>query len=50
MPASAPDRQLLVLAGGGHSHALLLRLWLMQPQLRPAQTLVLLVSRHSTSL
>ena len=50
MPMSGPDRQLLVLAGGGHSHALLLRLWLMQPQLRPAQTLVLLVSRHSTAL
>ena len=47
---SGPGRQLLVLAGGGHSHALLLRLWLMQPQLRPAQTLVLLVSRHSTAL
>jgi selenide,water dikinase len=40
----------LVLAGGGHTHALLLQMWLMQPQLRPAHTLVTLVSRHSTAL
>ena len=40
----------LVLAGGGHSHALLLRLWLMRPRLRPAKALVTLVSRHSTAL
>ena len=45
-----PLRCHLVLAGGGHSHALLLRRWLMRPQLRPAQTLVTLVSRHSTAL
>ncbi|MEN9495533.1 MAG: selenide, water dikinase SelD, partial [Cyanobacteriota bacterium] len=50
MATAAPDRQLLVLAGGGHSHALLLRRWAMRPQLRPARTLVLLVSRHSTAL
>jgi len=39
-----------VLAGGGHTHALLLQMWLMQPRLRPAHTLVTLVSRHSTAL
>lgn len=50
MSTTAPDRQLLVLAGGGHSHALLLLRWLMQPRLRPARTLVLLVSRHSSAL
>jgi selenide,water dikinase len=49
-PAAAADRQLLVLAGGGHTHALLLRRWLMQPQLRPARTLIVLVSRASTAL
>jgi selenide,water dikinase len=38
-----------VLAGGGHTHALLLRRWLMRPRLRPAHTLVTLVSRHSTA-
>ncbi len=49
-PSAAPDRQLLLLAGGGHSHALLLRRWAMRPQLRPPRTMVLLVSRHSTAL
>jgi selenide,water dikinase len=44
------NRRLLVLAGGGHSHALLLRRWSMQPQLRPADTALLLVSRCSTAL
>ena len=44
------NRRLLVLAGGGHSHALLLRRWLMRPRLRPAETAVLLVSRCSTAL
>jgi selenide,water dikinase len=39
----------LVLAGGGHTHALLLRRWLMRPRLRPAHTLVTLVSRQSTA-
>ncbi len=48
--AASPPRQHLVLAGGGHSHALLLRQWLMRPRLRPAQTLVTLVSRSSTAL
>ena len=31
-----PPRQRLLLAGGGHSHALLLRMWAMRPALRPA--------------
>jgi selenide,water dikinase len=38
-----------VLAGGGHTHALLLRRWLMRPGLRPAHSLITLVSRHSTA-
>jgi len=45
-----PLRFHLVLAGGGHTHALLLRRWLMRPRLRPAHTLITLVSRHSTAL
>jgi selenide,water dikinase len=45
-----PLRFHLVLAGGGHTHALLLRRWLMRPGLRPAHTLITLVSRHSTAL
>jgi selenide,water dikinase len=44
-----PLRLHLVLAGGGHTHALLLRRWLMRPRLRPAHTLVTLVSRQSTA-
>ena len=49
--AGAPQLRFhLVLAGGGHTHALLLQMWLMQPRLRPAHTLVTLVSRHSTAL
>jgi len=43
-------RQLLLLAGGGHSHALLLRRWLMRPQLKPKDTQVVLVNRGSTAL
>jgi selenide,water dikinase len=43
-------QQLLVLAGGGHTHALLLRRWAVRPRLKPAATQVLLVSRHSTAL
>ncbi len=38
-----------VLAGGGHSHALLLRTWAMHPERRP-RGLITLVSRHSTTL
>ena len=39
----------LLLAGGGHSHALLLRRWCMHPHKRP-QGLITLVSRSSTAL
>ncbi len=39
----------IVLAGGGHSHALLLRRWAMQPELRPRR-LISLVSRASTTI
>ncbi len=39
----------LVLAGGGHSHALLLRRWAMHPHKRPPG-LITLVSRSSTAL
>jgi selenide,water dikinase len=39
----------LVLAGGGHSHALLLRRWAMRPKQRPAG-LITLVNRSSTTL
>ena len=45
-----PLRFHLLLAGGGHTHALLLRHWLMRPRLRPAHTLVTLVSRSSTAV
>lgn len=38
-----------VLAGGGHSHALLLRTWAMHPKRRP-KGLITLVSRNSTTL
>lgn len=41
---------MLVLAGGGHTHALLLRRWIMRPHTRPAATAVTLVSRCSTAL
>ena len=39
----------LVLAGGGHSHALVLRRWAMQPSKRPSN-LITLVGRTSTAL
>ena len=39
----------LLLAGGGHSHALMLRRWSMQPARRPSG-LITLVSRSSTAL
>ena len=39
----------LLLAGGGHSHALLLKRWAMQPRLRPDRMIVL-INRCSTSL
>ncbi|MFN7677230.1 MAG: AIR synthase related protein, partial [Cyanobacteriota bacterium] len=41
-------RHHLVLAGGGHTHALLLRRWIMAPQRRPAATRVTLVNRHGS--
>ena len=41
---------MLLLAGGGHSHALLLRQWAMDPARRPAGTLISLVNRTSTAL
>jgi len=39
----------LLLAGGGHSHALLLKHWAMRPERRPAQSITL-VNRSSTAL
>ncbi|QBE67829.1 Selenide water dikinase [Synechococcus sp. WH 8101] len=45
----AASDQHLLLAGGGHSHALVLRRWAMQPRRRPPG-LITLVSRSRTSL
>ena len=39
----------LLLAGGGHSHALVLKRWAMRPERRPKQSITL-VSRNSTTL
>jgi len=39
----------LILAGGGHSHALVLRMWAMQPRRKP-NAWITLVSRESTAL
>ena len=39
----------LLLAGGGHSHALLLKRWAMHPHLRPDR-MVVLINRCSTAL
>lgn len=47
---AAPERHLLVLAGGGHSHVLVLRRWLMRPHTRSPRTRITLVSRHGTAL
>ncbi|MFZ0406971.1 MAG: selenide, water dikinase SelD [Cyanobium sp.] len=46
----ALPQRLLLLAGGGHSHALVLRRWAMDPVRRPAGTLITLVNRTSTAL
>ena len=45
-----PAMRQLLLAGGGHSHALLLRSWAMRPRQRPKQTRILLVSRQGGTL
>jgi selenide,water dikinase len=44
-----PGRQ-LILAGGGHSHALVLRMWAMYPRRRPPACHCTLVSRQPTAL
>jgi len=43
-------RRLLVLAGGGHTHTLVLRQWAMDRRRRPPGTLISLVNRTSTAL
>ena len=45
-----PATRELLLAGGGHSHALLLRRWAMRPEQRPAATHISLVSRYGSTL
>ena len=50
MTAGHPGGQQLVLAGGGHSHALVLRHWAMGRWPLPPAAAVTLVSRSSTSL
>ncbi len=50
LSSGQPARHRLVLAGGGHSHALVLRMWAMCPARRPVATATFLVSRHSTAL
>ncbi len=44
-----PKAEHLVLAGGGHSHVLLLKRWAMRPALRPSG-MITLVNRNSTCL
>ncbi|MFY8147649.1 MAG: selenide, water dikinase SelD [Prochlorococcaceae cyanobacterium] len=46
--AAAASRHHLVLAGGGHSHALLLRMWAMRPRRRP-RAAITLVNRSGTA-
>lgn len=43
-------RDHLILAGGGHTHALLLKMWAMGTAARPAETLITLVNRRGTAL
>ena len=38
----------LLLAGGGHSHSLLLKRWAMRPEQRPQQSITL-INRRSTA-
>jgi selenide,water dikinase len=45
-----PKRPHLLLAGGGHSHGLVLRQWALRPQTKPAGGSITLVSRHPTTL
>ncbi|MBJ7364891.1 MAG: hypothetical protein JHD39_08285, partial [Synechococcus sp. SupBloom_Metag_053] len=40
----------LLLAGGGHCHALLLQRWALAPRSRPAAAAITLVSRQGSSL
>lgn len=44
------ERRQLVLAGGGHSHALVLRMWAMDPSRRPPACRCTLVSREPMTL
>ena len=39
----------LILAGGGHTHALILKRWCMNPSLKP-KGLITLITRNSTTL
>jgi len=49
LPQTPMSNDHLVLAGGGHTHALMLKRWCMYPQLRP-EGLITLVDRNSTTL
>ncbi len=46
----SPQPSHLVLAGGGHSHALVLLQWAVHPRSRPTSASITLVSRHPTTL
>ena len=45
-----PRRPHLLLAGGGHSHVLVLRQWALRPQDKPAGGSITLVSRYPTTI
>ena len=49
VPASASNQPHIVLVGGGHTHALMLRHWTMQPSKKP-KGLITLVSANSSTL